>query len=145
MKIETRSNREDIVAIIQAAENYAFGVAEKNWTQISQAYDAPKAQMKLITGEPGSEKVYVLPISDVWEKIWSQLPDADQHKVEITHISVREGRVATVEMNNNGRFYDQLGLYKVDGKWRIYDKLTRLLDGGHIPENDLELMFGRQE
>lgn len=144
MKPETNSNYKDVLAVTQAALDYAFGVATKNWPQISQAYDAPKAQMKLITGNPGSEKVYVLPIADVWEKIWSQLPDSETHEVEITHVSVREGRVATIEMNNNGRFFDQLGLYKVNGQWRIYDKLTRLLDGDHIPENDLELMFGPQ-
>lgn len=100
--------------------------------------------MKLITGGTGAEKVYVLPIEDVWDKIWSQLPDADVHDVEITHISINEGRVATVEMKNNNRFYDQLGLYKVNGEWRIYDKLTRLLEGGHIPEEDLQHMFGPQ-
>lgn len=144
MKIETKSNQQDILDVAEAVLNYAFGVATKDWRQISKAYDAPKAQMKLITGGTSAEKVYVLPIEDVWDKIWSQLPDADVHDVEITHISINEGRVATVEMKNNNRFYDQLGLYKVNGEWRIYDKLTRLLEGGHIPEEDLQRMFGPQ-
>lgn len=143
-KTDTISNRADILAVTDTALDYVFGVATKNKARLEKAFDVPKAQMKLITGADGQEKVYVVPVRDVWDKIWSTLPDADTHTVEITSISIQEGRVATVEMNNNDRFFDQLGLYKINGEWKIYDKLTRMLDGGQIAEKNLIAMFGEQ-
>lgn len=142
--VNKTSNQNDFANVVAAALDYAFGVAEKDWARLQQAFDAPKAQMKLITGEPGAETVYDIPVEDVWKQIWSTLPDAPEHSVEITSVTIQHGRVAVVEMNNNDRFYDQLGLYKVNGQWKIYDKLTRMLDGGYIPEAELERMFGAQ-
>ena len=143
-KTETISNQADVTAVTDAALDYVFGVATKDKDRLEKAFDVPKAQMKLITGPEGGEKVYVIPVRDVWDKIWSTLPDAETHGVEITAISIQEGRVASVELNNNDRFFDQLGLYKINGEWKIYDKLTRMLDGGQIVEPDLIAMFGEQ-
>lgn len=142
--ITLSSNQADCNAIVEAVLDYAFGVATKDWDRLQRAYDVPKAQMKLITGSVGGEKVFVIPIQDVWEKIWQVLPESDSHQVEITSISIQQGRIAVVEFNNNNRFFDQLSLYKVNGSWKIYDKLTRMLDGGQIPEEDLIAMFGPQ-
>ncbi len=143
-RTKTISNKPDILAVTDAALDYVFGVATKDKARIEKAFDMPKAQMKLITGPEGREKVYVIPVERVWDKIWSTIPGADTHTAEITSISIQEGRVAVVEMDNNGRFFDQLGLYKINGRWKIYDKLTRMLDGRQIPEKDLVTMFGEQ-
>lgn len=138
------SNQNEYVAVIETVLDYVFGVATNDWPRLQRAYDVPKAQMKLITGKEGAEKVYVAPIQDVWDKIWRNLPLSPDHQVEITSISIRKQRIAIVELNNNDRFFDQLSLYKVNGQWKIYDKLTRMLDGGQIPERDLTAMFGEQ-
>lgn len=138
------SNQSDYEDVTNTVFDYVFGVASNDWDRIQQAFDTPKAQMKLITGEPGTEKVFVIPIEQVWEKIWSKLPPSPTHTVEITGISVHEDRIAIVTLNNNDRYFDQLSLYKVNGAWKIYDKLSRILDGGHIPEADLTAAFGPQ-
>ncbi|WP_262693140.1 nuclear transport factor 2 family protein [Kordiimonas aquimaris] len=141
----TQNNTDDFQMIINAALDYAYGVASKDWDRIKRAFDVPKAQMKLITGTPKDEKVYVMAIVDVWEKIWSPLPLSPNHIVEFLNISIQEGRLANVTMKNNGVFLDYLSLYKVGGKWKIYDKLARSLDGANIPEEKLISLFGQQE
>lgn len=139
-----KSNKNDIAAVIDAALAYAFGVAAKDRSLIGEAFDVKKAQMKLITGEAPNEKVFALPIEDVWKKIWQTLPTPASHEVEIRSVAVHDGRLAVVHMINGDRFFDQLSLYKVNGTWRIYDKMSRLLDGSQIPEADLEALFGPQ-
>lgn len=139
-----QTNADDIAAVTQAALDYALGVADGDYELIERAYDVPKAQMKLVTGDEGAEKVYVLPIKDVWENIWSQLPRSDAHKVEILSVAVHEGRIANVTLNNNGAYFDYLSLYKVNGRWRIYDKLARTIGSGNIPEQTLVDAFGAQ-
>ncbi len=141
-KIILSSNAEDISAVVATVLDYTFGVATKDWDRLQRAFDVPKAQMKLISGAGGNEKVFVIPVQAVWDKIWSTLPDSDVHTVDITAISVKHGQIAVVELDNNNRFFDQLSLYKINGQWKIYDKLTRMLDGGQIPEKDLIAMFG---
>lgn len=139
------NNTDDFQLIINAALDYAYGVASKDWGRIQRAFDVPKAQMKLITGSPKDEKVYVMAIVDVWEKIWSLLPLSSDHSVDILSVSIQESRMANVTMNNNGTFLDYLSLYKVRGEWKIYDKLARSLDGKNIPEEKLISLFGQQE
>ncbi len=138
------SNQSDYEGVTNTVFDYVFGVAANDWDRIQQAFDTPKAQMKLITGEPGTEKVFVIPIEQVWEKIWRKLPASPTHTAEITSISVHEDRIAIVTLNNNDRYFDQLSLYKVNGVWKIYDKLSRMLGGGHISEADLTAAFGPQ-
>ena len=136
-------NQRDYNGVTEAVFDYVFGVATNDWGRIQRAFDIPKAQMKLITGEPGAESVFVIPIELVWKKIWSTLPLSPNHTAEITSISVYQGRIAVVTLNN-GRYFDQLSLYKVNDCWKIYDKLSRILEGGHIPEADLIAAFGPQ-
>lgn len=138
-------NQQDYKDVSEAVFNYVYGVATNDWPRIQKAYDVPKAQMKLITGDPGAEKVFVIPIEQVWEKIWSTLPKNPNHTAEILNISVHEGRIALVTLNNNNKYFDVLSLYKVNDSWKIYDKLTRMLDGGYIPEADLIAAFGQQQ
>jgi len=137
-------NKSDYDDVIETVFDYVYGVATNDWARIQRAYDVPKAQMKLITGEPGAEKVFVIPIEQVWEKIWSTLPANPDHTAEIISVSVYENRIAIVVLNNNGRYFDQLSLYKVNNRWSIYDKLSRQIDGGHIPEADMIAAFGPQ-
>ncbi len=137
-------NQGDYDGVIKTVFDYVFGVATNDWERIQQAFDTPKAQMKLITGEPDAENVFVIPVQQVWEKIWSKLPPNPNHTAEIISISIHECRIAIVTLNNNGRYFDQLSLYKVNNRWKIYDKLSRILGGGHIPEADLIAAFGPQ-
>lgn len=137
-------NQSDYDGATKAVLDYVYGVATNDWTRIQQAFDTPKAQMKLITGDPGNERVFVIPVQQVWEKIWSTLPPNPDHTAEIISISVHEGRIAIVTLNNNNRYFDQLSLYKVNDCWKIYDKLSRQLDGSHIPEADMIAAFGPQ-
>ena len=138
------NNQQDYEGVIETVFDYVYGVATNDWNRIKRAYDVPKAQMKLITGEPGAEKVFVIPIEQVWEKIWSTLPPSPDHTAEIINVAIYENRIAVVALNNNERYFDQLSLYKVNDRWTIYDKLSRLLDGTHLPEADMIKAFGPQ-
>lgn len=138
-------NKGDYVAIIQTVLDYAQGVAAHDLEKIKNAFDIPKAQMKLLTGSLGTEKVYVIPIEKVWNKIWSGWPNVEKHHVEVSSVTIHEKSMATVFMNNNDIFSDELSLYKINGAWKIYDKLTRAYDGKNIPEDKLAELFGAQE
>ena len=137
-------NSDDYKMLTETALDYAMGVASHDWERISRAYLVPKAQMKLITGTLGAEKIYVMPIKSVWEKIWSHLPESHNHHVDILSITIFEGRIANVTMNNNNVFFDYLSLYKINGTWKIVDKLARTKDGINMPEEKLIALFGEQ-
>lgn len=144
VKGKPQSNQLDHENIIKATLDYAHGVAEGSWERVARAYDVPKAQMKLITGEVGAEKVYIMPVQELWDKVWSKLPESPAHRVEILSMQILEGRMAVVSLNNNGTYIDLLSLYKVNDSWKIYDKLSRTVSGAHIPEADLVALFGEQ-
>lgn len=132
---------EDITQIAAAAEDYVLGVADNDFERLARAFDVPKAQMKLVGGEDGEETVYSIPVQDVWEKIWSRLPKNPDASFELIDLFVYGKKMATVKLQVNEMFFDHLSLYKVNGAWKIYDKISRPLPNGKAPELDLAAIF----
>lgn len=132
-------------AVIAAALDYVLGVAGKDQARIERGFEMDRAQMKLIAPDPdGGERVFVVPIRQVWEKIWSQWPESPDHKAEVLNLTVTEGRMASITINSNDAFIDQLHLYKLNGQWKIVDKLAIRHPSAEPLEIDLEEIFGPQ-
>ncbi|MEM9618809.1 MAG: nuclear transport factor 2 family protein [Pseudomonadota bacterium] len=128
---------DDPEKIAAAVNQYVFGAARKDYEAISEAFDVPNAQMKLISQKECREIVVTIPIELVWKKIWSTLPDRKQIFADILSLDIRLEKMATVIVNNSDIFLDLLTLYKVNGQWKIVDKLSRPLSG-ETPVLDLD-------
>jgi len=132
-------------AVIAAALDYVFGVATKDLARIERGFEIDKAQMKLIAPDPaGGERVFTVPIRQVWEKVWSQSPGSPDHTAEVLNLTVTEGRMASITINSNNVFIDQLHLYKLNGRWKIVDKLAIRHPKAEPLDMDLEAIFGPQ-
>ena len=135
------SNHEEIIA---SAMDYVFGVAENDRQRIERGYDVPRASMQLIDNQNGQERTFNIPISAVWDKIWSKRPRNKNHRAEIISLHVSGGRMASITIDNNGDFIDQLSLYKLNGQWKIVNKLAIRHPDAEPLQLDLEGLFGPQ-
>ncbi len=134
----------DSAAIVAAARDYALGVADHNVARIERAFAMDQAQLKLVLEQDGKPVVFVIPIRDLMEKIWLKMPKSPDHFVEVINLNVIEGRYATIVVNNNNDFLDQLSLYKINGRWRIVDKLAMRHPDAPPSSVDLVEIFGNQ-
>ena len=135
----------DHQAIIRAATEYALGVALNDRQRLERAYIVPKAQLKLVEARPDGERIFIVPIADLMAKIWLKTPRVEDAKVKVLNLHVVEGKMATIVIDNNGQFLDMLSLYKVNGDWRIVDKLAIRHPLAAPMKLDLEGLFGAQE
>jgi hypothetical protein len=134
----------DHEAIIRAAHDYALGVANHDVARLERAFAMDQAQLKLVLEENGTPVIYVIPIRDLMEKVWLQIPQSPDHFVEVMNINVIEGKYATIVINNNNQFFDQLSLYKIEDEWKIVDKLAIRHPDAAAVSVDLVEIFGNQ-
>ena len=134
----------DHEAIIRAAHDYAFGVANHDVARLERAFAMDQAQLKLVLEQNGKRVIYVIPIRDLMEKVWLQIPQSPDHFVEVVNIYVIEGKYATIVINNNNQFFDQLSLYKINDEWKIVDKLAIRHPDAAPVSVDLVEIFGNQ-
>lgn len=135
----------DHEAIIQAAYDYAYGVASHDWDRVKRAFALDKAQMKVRYEKDGAQKVFVVPIRDLLEKVWKSLPESADHHVEVLDLNIVGDTYATVAINNNDQFLDHLSLYKLDGHWKIVDKLAIRHPEAEPMTIDWDSIFGVQD
>ena len=106
------------VAAIQAAVfNYFEGINEKDRARLESAFDT-SAQLK---SPDGDDAVKVEPVADAITRWMSG--KAQQRKGKILKLDITEDQVAQVVFDYDGIFVDFLTLLKLDGKWKIVDKV----------------------
>lgn len=136
--------KDDYRHIVATVADYVTGVAENDQKKIERAFDFGKAQMKLVDSADDGESVYVLPLPELWEKAWSKLPKNPDANFEVLDLTVHQGKMASVCLKVNNMYLDHLSLYKVNQKWKIYDKMSLPWPGGGAPKVDLASIFGKQ-
>ena len=131
-------------AIIEAARDYAYGVASHDTARLERAFAMDQAQLKLVLDQGGEPVVYVIPIRDLMERVWLKLPLSEDHFIEVLNLNVVSNRYASIVINNNDQFIDQLALYKVGENWKIVDKLAIRHPSAPPASGDLVEVFGDQ-
>jgi protease I len=108
---------EEVAAIQAAVFDYFEGINEKDRTRLESAFDT-SAQLK---SPDGDGAVKVEPIADAIARWMSGNPQ--QRKGKILKLDITEDQVAQVVFDYDGIFVDFLTLLKLDGKWKIVDKV----------------------
>ena len=107
----------DMASIHAAVFDYFDGINTKNRERIEWAFD-PSAQLK---SPAGNGKVKVEPIADAVARWMSDTP---QSRVgEILAVEITDGQVARVVFDFDEAYIDFLTLLKLDGQWKIVDKV----------------------
>ncbi len=125
--------------IHQAVNNYYVGVSTGNVEMLMQAFDTSAGHLKgvQIDGN-GKELVAVEPISGSIER-WSKRP-YQTGSGNLLSTEIIEGKMATVKFAftlDDNHFLDLLTLYKVNGEWKIVNKMFVVLDGAFSLSNAL--------
>ncbi|GAB4521692.1 MAG: hypothetical protein Tsb0010_05940 [Parvularculaceae bacterium] len=106
--------------IIEPVRAYVDGAHRKERALLERAFDIDNAQMKSIAEDGGAR---VMAIRDVIENIWLQGEPASEYYLRVLSFRRLAENIATVEIDNNGVFIDQLTLFRIDDEWRIVDKV----------------------
>lgn len=114
----------DKKAIEAAVMDYFEGQGERSEERLTRAFYGATAQMVGITkAENGGTDVRSWAMSEIIPQ-WSQgEPGTAERKGEILSMNIADGRLATVMFDSDGRFYDALTLAKIDGEWKIVQKV----------------------
>jgi hypothetical protein len=108
---------EEVAAIQAAVFNYFEGINEKDRARLKSAFDT-SAQLK---SPDGDGAVKIEPIADAIARWMSG--KAQPRKGKVMRLDITEGQVAQVVFDYDGIFVDFLTLLKLDGRWKIVDKV----------------------
>lgn len=106
--------------ILEPVRAYVDGAHRKERALLERAFDVDNAQMKSI-GEDGGTRA--MAIREVIENIWLQGDPIADYYMRVMSFRLLDEDMATVEIDNNGVFVDQLTLFRIGGEWRIVDKV----------------------
>ncbi|MEE4279325.1 MAG: nuclear transport factor 2 family protein [Halieaceae bacterium] len=112
-----RAAEGDFAAIRAAVFDYFDGINEVSRERLERAFDA-SAELKNV-GDDG--RIVAQPIAEVIER-WMQKAPAVR-RGEILSIDVTDGEIARVVFDYNGDYIDFLTLARVQGQWKIIDKV----------------------
>ncbi len=108
---------DEFVAIRATVFDYLEGINEVNRERIERAFDAG-AELKSV-GETGA--LVAEPIADAVER-W-MAGQAASRTGEILSIDIADGQIARVVFDYDGAYIDFLTLAKLQGEWKIIDKV----------------------
>ena len=112
-------------AIAAVVEKYFRGVTTVNMQLLEEAMDAEATHLKsVITGADGVEKINTESGADAMQR-WAK-GSAKQAKGEIIALDVLDDRIAIVKFDfrlGEKRFLDILQLVKMNGVWKIVNKM----------------------
>lgn len=113
----------DEEAITAAVFDYFEGQGERSAERLNRAFHAETAQMVgVMDGEDGTD-VRTWAMNETIPR-WSEgEPSTDDRVGKIMSMNIADGRLATVMFDSDGRFYDALTLAKIDGEWKIVQKV----------------------
>ena len=111
----------DIGAIKSAIHAYFDGVREGDRSKLEQAFIPSNAHMKYLEHKAGKDTVQSWQDGVVFDRLTDN-PDASL-KGEILSINIYNPKAAFATFDFNGAFVDGFQLVKVNGQWRIVNKL----------------------
>jgi putative lumazine-binding protein len=119
---EFKDDHDAIRAVIQ---DYFEGVSGANTAPLERAWESSAGHWKGIeTDVAGYETVKVEPIFDSIER-WAKGPTKDASG-EVLSLEVIDGQIAIVKFDfqlGNDRYLDILSLYKLNGEWKLINKM----------------------
>ncbi|MCQ8186172.1 nuclear transport factor 2 family protein [Parvularcula maris] len=114
----------DEQAIEAAVFDYFDGQGEKSEERLNRAFYGETAQMVgILKTDDGSDEVRTWEMKDVITNWAEGEPSEEERSGEIISMDIADGRLATVMFDSNGRFTDALTLAKIDGEWKIVQKV----------------------
>ena len=111
----------DLESIKAAIHNYFDGVREGDRSKLETAFAPSDAHMKYLATENGVDAVQSWQDGVVFDRLTDN-PDASL-KGEILSINIYNPKAAFVTFDFNGQFVDGFQLVKMNGQWRIVNKL----------------------
>ena len=115
--VAAQAEADDFGAVRAAVFDYFDGINEVSRERLERAFD-PSAELKNV-GANGA--IVAQPIDQVIERWMAKEPEAREG--EILSIDVTDGEIARVVFDYNGDYIDFLTLAKVQGRWKIIDKV----------------------
>ena len=109
--------QDDIDAVRAAVFDYFEGINEVSRERLDRAFD-PSASLKSVTDDG---TIRVEPIADAIRR-W-MAADPKSRAGTILSIEVHAGQVARVVFDFDGSYLDYLTLLKLEGQWKIVDKV----------------------
>jgi hypothetical protein len=111
------ASEEDFAGIRAAVFDYFDGINEVSRERLERAFD-PSAELKNV-GADGT--IVAQPIAAVIERWMAREPAGREG--EILSIDITDGEIARVVFDYDGAYIDFLTLAKVQGGWKIIDKV----------------------
>ncbi|TCO76081.1 nuclear transport factor 2 family protein [Chromatocurvus halotolerans] len=111
------SAADELAAIRDTVFDYFEGINQVDRDRLERAFD-PSATLKSVDA---SGALVVEPIADAMAR-WMQ-GQATERRGDILSIDMAGGQVARVVFNFDGDYVDFLTLVKLDGHWRIINKV----------------------
>jgi protease I len=108
---------DEFPAIRAAVFDYFEGINTVSRDRLERAFD-PGAELKSV-GESGA--LVVEPIADAIER-WMR-GEPDKRVGDILSIDIAAGEIARVVFDYDGRYVDFLTLARINGQWKIIDKV----------------------
>jgi len=116
---------DDETAIRAVLEDYLNGVAKQDAAMLEKAFDAGNAHMKFVAqSDDGAEALRVMPIREAFAN-WTK-PPAKPCKGRVLNLDTVDGRMAVAKYEflwGDVTFIDYLTLYKINGDWKIVNKV----------------------
>lgn len=117
------SSEEEAVRMV--LDNYLNGVARQDTALLEKAFDGANAHMKHVTrSDAGGEMLKVVPIREAFVN-WTK-PPAKPCKGKVLNIDILDSRLAMAKYEfvwGDVTFIDYLSLYKINGEWKIVNKV----------------------
>lgn len=107
----------DLAAIRATVFDYFDGINEVSRERLERAFDA-SAELKSVGGDGD---IVAQPIDVVIERWMAKAPA--EREGEILSMDVTDGEIARVVFDYNGDYIDFLTLAKLQGRWKIIDKV----------------------
>lgn len=114
----------DYASVHTVINSYFEGARTATSAPFEKAWELENGRMVFVRRKDGVDGVVSVPIRDAIKR-WTSRP-ADESWGKVLSIDIVDGRmaVAKVEMLYRGHIYiDLLSLYKINGDWKIVNKL----------------------
>ena len=113
-------------AIIKAAKNYFYGIANGDLEILGQAFDMEYGDVKILDTDPDTKKKTIRRIPFSKFVIAFKGNTNTPWKSEILSIDIVDNQMELVKLSlktKKSHYVDYLTMYKRDNKWRIVNKM----------------------
>lgn len=111
-------------SIKTAIQNYEDGFNRRDPQLLRQAFHAESGHVKSISRKDGTDRVRVTAVGEWIEKVTAEGGEDRDVKIRILSINMVNDQIANVFLDFDGVLFDMMLVAKVDGNWRILNKVS---------------------